>query len=68
MVLSSPTKTKTSKVAHDDYMAGPRNFYAGNCEAMVLSQEKRQKKNCKSGQNSDKAWILKGDGDSPNVP
>lgn len=26
-------------VPHDDYMAGPRNFYAGNCEAMVLSQD-----------------------------
>lgn len=26
-------------VPHADYMAGPRNFYAGNCEGMVLSQD-----------------------------
>ena len=28
------------QVPHADYMAGPRNFYAGNCEGMVLSQER----------------------------
>ena len=35
-----PAESSGIQVPHADYMAGPRNFYTGNCEGMVLSQER----------------------------